>query len=123
MSAITGMSRTPADGRFTIMYRRDHINQSMGDILTTPIGTRVMRQDYGSKMPRLIDTPVNQAWKLEVYVAVTEAIHKWEPRVKVKQVRVAAAGVGYVEVEVEVEVDHEDIESGEPETASARITR
>lgn len=27
-----------------------HLRQSMGDILTTPIGSRVMRHEYGSQV-------------------------------------------------------------------------
>ncbi|MCV6588938.1 MAG: hypothetical protein OIF57_07920 [Marinobacterium sp.] len=34
-----------------------HIRQSITNILTTPIGTRVMRRDYGSVLPDLIDRP------------------------------------------------------------------
>jgi len=29
----------------------DHIRQSMSDILRTPVGSRVMRRDYGSPLP------------------------------------------------------------------------
>lgn len=101
MTVATGMSRTLADGRFSILPWRDHLSQSIEDILTTPIGTRTMRLEYGSKVPRLVDRPVNQAWKLEVYVAVTEAIHRWEPRVRVKQVHVLSAGMGYVEIGID----------------------
>ena len=60
MTIATGMSRTPADGRFEILPWQEHIDQSIGDILSTPIGTRVMRPDYGSRIPRLVDRPINQ---------------------------------------------------------------
>ena len=36
----------------------DHLRQSIRDILTTRIGTRVMRRDYGSRLPDLVDSPV-----------------------------------------------------------------
>lgn len=32
----------------------DHLRQSITDILTTPVGTRVWRRDYGSRLPRLV---------------------------------------------------------------------
>ncbi len=35
----------------------DHISQSMSDILRTPVGSRVMRRDYGSLLSSLIDQP------------------------------------------------------------------
>ena len=84
---ITGASRTLTDGRFNILEWQEHIAQSIADILSTPIGTRVMRPDYGSKLPRLVDRPINQAWKLEVYVAVVEALGRWEPRINLQQVQ------------------------------------
>ena len=39
----------------------DHLRQSVADIITTPIGSRVMRRDYGSLVPALIDQPHNPA--------------------------------------------------------------
>lgn len=101
---ITGASRTLIDGRFVVLPWQEHLQQSIGDILSTPIGTRVMRPDYGSKLPRLVDRPINQSWKLEVYVAVVEALGRWEPRIKMKQVRIPAAGNGYIELELDYEL-------------------
>ena len=39
----------------------DHLRQSIRDILTTRIGTRVMCRDYGSRLPTLIDNPISTA--------------------------------------------------------------
>ncbi len=88
VSGLTGMSRALTDGCLSILPFGAHIEQSIADILTTPIGSRVMRLAYGSRLFELIDRPVNQMWKLEVYVAVAEALSRWEPRVDVKQVRI-----------------------------------
>ncbi len=121
-AGLTGMSRSLLDGRFAILSSRSHIDQSIGDIITTPIGSRAMRLAYGSRLFELIDHPVNQAWKLEVYVAVTEALSRWEPRIKVKQVRVATVGVGYVELEIDY-VLLEDGENRELYTSNQTIRR
>ncbi|MDR1874370.1 MAG: GPW/gp25 family protein [Synergistaceae bacterium] len=94
------MSRTPEDGRFAVMEPLAHIRQSVMDIVTTPIGTRVMLPEYGSKVPRLVDNPVTQSWKLEVYSAVADALHRWEPRVQIERVQIDAVGPGYVELTV-----------------------
>lgn len=61
----------------------DHIRQSVADILTTRIGTRVMRRDYGSLIPELIDQPNNAATRLRVMAATVMAIIRWEPRILV----------------------------------------
>lgn len=118
MTGLTGMSRTTTDGRFEVLPWREHLEQSIGDILTTPIGTRNMRPWYGSRVPRLVDRPINQSWKLEVYAAIVEALGRCEPRIRVKQVRIPAVGNGYIELEL----DYEVVESGEHGTASMRVT-
>lgn len=62
-----------------------HIQQSIRDILTTPIGSRLMRRDYGSLLPELIDQPLNGATLLRAYSATVMALMKWEPRIKINQ--------------------------------------
>lgn len=62
-----------------------HIQQSIRDILTTPIGSRLMRRDYGSLLPELIDQPLNGATLLRAYSATVMALMKWEPRLKINQ--------------------------------------
>jgi Phage baseplate assembly protein W len=44
----------------------DHLRQSIEDILTTPLGSRRMRPEYGSKLRRYVDMPVNDGWKSAV---------------------------------------------------------
>ncbi|UNK54999.1 GPW/gp25 family protein [Rahnella aceris] len=58
-----------------------HINQSVSDILRTPIGSRVMRRDYGSLLSELTDQPQNAALRLQIMAACYSAILKWEPRI------------------------------------------
>lgn len=65
----------------------DHLKQSIRDILTTPIGSRVMRRDYGSRLFELIDTPINGATIIDFYAATAEALDKWEPRLKLTRVQ------------------------------------
>jgi len=63
-----------------------HIQQSVIDILTTPIGSRVMRREYGSLLPELIDQPLNGPTALRAYAATVVALMKWEPRIRVQQI-------------------------------------
>ncbi len=65
------------------------IDQSVVDILTTPIGSRVMLRGYGSRVYRLLDRPLD---KLALYVAIHEALAQWEPRIKLSEVRLVAGG-------------------------------
>ena len=73
---------------------QDHLIQSIGDILSTPIGTRVMRREYGSALFEKIDRPITPELLVDIYADVAEALDRWEPRFKLAQVRVAAAEAG-----------------------------
>lgn len=68
----------------------DHIAQSIADILTTPIGSRVMRRDYGSRLFELIDAPLNAVSRQLLAAASAGAIARWEPRVALSRVVVGA---------------------------------
>lgn len=74
----------------------DHLRQSIRDILTTPLGTRTMRESYGSRLFQLIDAPMNRATLLDLYAATVEAITRWEPRFKVSKVEATSAAPGAV---------------------------
>jgi uncharacterized protein len=69
-----------------------HVMQSILDLMTTPIGTRVMRRDYGSDIPNLIDRPQGRDTVLEVTLALGEALEKWEPRFRLSSVYISDAG-------------------------------
>jgi phage baseplate assembly protein W len=73
-----------------------HVQQSIRNILTTRIGTRVMRRDYGSRLPQLLDAPLNNANLVEFYAATAEALATWEPRVKVTDISATIAADGRV---------------------------
>ena len=59
----------------------EHISQSLSDILRTPVGSRVMRRDYGSLLSSMIDQPQTPALELQIKVACYFAVLKWEPRI------------------------------------------
>ncbi|QBQ12815.1 MULTISPECIES: GPW/gp25 family protein [unclassified Pseudomonas] len=69
----------------------DHIAQCLTDILTTRIGTRVMRREYGSLLPELVDHPFNDVTRLRVYSGAVIALMRWEPRVSLSRVQFMGA--------------------------------
>ena len=73
-----------------------HLRQSIEDILTTPLGSRRMRPDYGSQLRRYVDLPVNEGWKSAVQAEVARALGRWEPRLKLERVKVVAVLDGQV---------------------------
>lgn len=74
MNASTGLELTELD----------HIRQSCKDIFVTPIGSRVMRREYGSLIPDLIDQPMNASLPLRISAAGVMALLRWEPRIRLK---------------------------------------
>ena len=64
----------------------DHLKQSIADILTTPLGSRIERRNYGSLIPSLIDQPSNAHTRLRCYAAVASALMNWEPRLRITRV-------------------------------------
>ena len=73
--------------------QREHIAQSIADILTTRIGTRVMRREYGSLLVELLDHPFNEVTRLRVYAAITMALIRWEPRINLTRVQFIGASL------------------------------
>lgn len=71
----------------------DHIAQCITDILTTRIGTRVMRREYGSLLPELVDHPFNDVTRLRVYSGAVMALMRWEPRVSLSRVQFVGANL------------------------------
>ncbi|KVE64677.1 hypothetical protein WI96_14150 [Burkholderia vietnamiensis] len=70
-----------------------HIEQSVADILFTPLGTRVERREYGSLLAELIDGPVNPVMRMRVMAASVMALARWEPRIQVNQVDFGSTGI------------------------------
>lgn len=84
MSRLTGRAITD-NGQLP-----EHLQQSLHDILSTLIGTRLARRRYGSLVPDLIDQPCNDITKLKIMNASATAIIRFEPRIKIKQVLVSS---------------------------------
>jgi phage baseplate assembly protein W len=62
----------------------NHVQQSVRNILTTPIGARVMRRTFGSNLPDLVDAKITRRNVLAVYSAAAVAIESWEPRFRMR---------------------------------------
>lgn len=78
----------------------EHISQSVRDILLTPVGSRVMRREYGSLLSALIDMPQNPALRLQIMVACYSAIQKWEPRIRLTAISFESNSAGEMYVDI-----------------------
>lgn len=79
----------------------EHLRQSIRDILTTRIGTRVIRRDYGSDVPNLLDAAMTPRLAMSLYMAVAVALDTWEPRFRLTRVQITDAAPGKVTLAVE----------------------
>lgn len=77
-----------------------HLRQSIEDILTTPLGSRRMRPEYGSQLRRYVDLPVNEGWKSAVQAEVARSLGRWEPRLKLERVSVTAVVGGQITLQL-----------------------
>lgn len=77
----------------------EEIVQAILIILSTPLGARLMRPEFGCRIHELIFAPMNISTFMAAERYVEEALAYWEPRIEVIEVRVLQPG----EVEVEVE--------------------
>ncbi|WP_350025795.1 GPW/gp25 family protein [Pseudomonas fulva] len=77
-----------------------HLRQSIEDILTTPLGSRRMRPEYGSTLRRYVDLPVNEGWKSAVQAEVARALGRWEPRLQLERVKVVSVIDGKVTLQL-----------------------
>ncbi|HQT03407.1 MAG: GPW/gp25 family protein [Gammaproteobacteria bacterium] len=75
-----------------------HLQQSIQDVLTTRIGSRVMRRDYGSRLPNLLDSPLTPGLASELYAATADALLKWEPRFQLSKVTIVDAKAGWIKL-------------------------
>ncbi len=88
----------------TLLSDEAHLRQSITDILTTPLGSRVMRRTYGSRLYELIDAPMNRQTAIEFTVATADALLLWEPRIRVIRVQIDGVEPGKVSLAIDAEV-------------------
>ena len=67
----------------------EHINQSLEDIAITPIGSRLMRRDYGTLLANLIDQPISEVLYLKIYSTLYTAYVRWEDRIDISEMNIA----------------------------------
>lgn len=108
MNRITGSTLTELE----------HIQQSVDDILTTRIGTRLARRDYGSLLPDLVDQPQNATTTIRLIAATAMALMNWEPRISLSRVQFFLSDLSG---RAELEIDGILVDSNEPFNISSTL--
>lgn len=99
--------------------KADHIAQSVADILTTPLNSRIARRDYGSVIPDLIDQPLTKTTLLKLYAASATALMTWEPRLRVTAFKLQISSDGTAIMDIEGEVNGAAFGSSVPLTGAS----
>jgi len=73
-------------GMIALTNEKSEIEQAIIIILSTPLGTRVMRPEFGSRLHDLTFSLNNSQTMAEAQRYVQEALLMWEPRIRVKNV-------------------------------------
>lgn len=68
------------------MSLHDHIVQCVIAILSTLIGTRLLRRQFGSFMPEFIDSATSELKLAQLRASIVLALVKWEKRLIIKRV-------------------------------------
>lgn len=84
LSSIIGMDRHTGRAISGV----DHVRQSIADILSTPLGTRICNRRYGSDLPNLVDSAANAAGIQRLYAATARAISIHYPQIRVSNISI-----------------------------------
>lgn len=79
----------------------DHCAQSIAVVLTTRVGWRVMRRGFGSTLRDLQDRNPDRATILTAFVAIAEALARWEPGFRLSRItplRLGADGIARLQL-------------------------
>ena len=79
------------------------VMQNIRVILTTQKGTDVHRPEFGSDVWQFIDQPLTAITIGKINAEITDAIERFEPRVKVKNVSLTKTFAG-IKVSIEVQL-------------------
>ena len=66
----------------------EEIDQAIRIIVSTPLGYRLMRPDFGCRIHELLFAPINASTFTAAAHYVTEALGYWEPRIDIEDIQV-----------------------------------
>lgn len=82
----TAVSTTQHGRLINLTTPQTEIRQSIAIILMTSPGERVMRPNFGCRIHELCFAPANRETAVLAEQYVTEALNRWEPRIRLEKV-------------------------------------
>jgi phage baseplate assembly protein W len=99
-------------GGIALVADEEKIAQSIRVILSTPIGQRVMRPTFGSRLHELIFAPANPETFGLAEMYVQDALIFWEPRIEVLEVNAgtddARPGFLLISIRYRIKATHDE---------------
>jgi uncharacterized protein len=99
-------------GGIALASDEEKVAQSIQIILSTPIGQRVMRPTFGSRLHELIFAPVNPETFGLAEMYVQDALNFWEPRIQVLEVTAgtdnAKPGILLINIRYWIKATHDE---------------
>ena len=89
-------------GSLKIVTDNDSVEQSINTILLTPVGSRVMLRDFGSRLGDLVFEPLTVGTAIKIRNEIRRAINRWDPRLVLTKVNATIDGDNstfYIEIE------------------------
>ncbi len=84
---------------------QEHLKQSIRDILSTPIGSRVMRRNYGSPLFKLLDQPITPALIGQMQAVIADTLQRHEPRIKFSRIVVRSVADGQLAGQLKIDLE------------------
>lgn len=97
-----------SNGTASLVSELDSLEQSIKDIILTPIGTRFFERSYGSRIYRLLFDKVNTDNLSLLSQIITEDIRKNETRAIVLDVRVSVLGEDSEAIGIQIDFSNAD---------------
>lgn len=85
----------------SVLSEKEQIQQSLEDISTTPIGSRIYRREYGTQLADLIDQPISSGLYLKIYSTLYVAYSRWEDRIEISQMQVVEIKDGQLILDID----------------------
>lgn len=67
----------------------EHFYQCCERTLSTPIGTHILKRDFGLDFD-IVDKNTTNSFRMNVIAKATDALEKWEPRISVSRVFISS---------------------------------
>lgn len=84
--------RVGPDGRLAWSEGEENVRESLRLILITEPGERLMREQFGCGLRRFLFEPNTLATRQLIQERITQAVERWEPRVRIGEVTVESNG-------------------------------